>query len=67
MCATPIISDPVLTPVGNDQRYTACVRFNARDANRQYMGSTDRIGYFFGGHLNQLVEADQGAMRQGRL
>ena len=53
------ISDPVLRPVGKDQRYTACVRYNARDANRQYEGSTDRIAYFFGGHLNQLVEASK--------
>jgi len=51
------ISDPVLTPVGNDQRYSACVRYNARDAGRQYMGSVDRIAYFYGGHLNQLVIA----------
>ena len=29
----------------------------ARDASRQYTGSTDRIAYFYGGHLNQLVEA----------
>jgi hypothetical protein len=51
------ISDPVLTQVGSNQRYTACVRFNARDINRTYIGSKDRIGYFYGGHLNQLVEA----------
>ena len=51
------ISEPVLTKVGNGQRYTACVRYNARDASRQYTGSTDRIAYFYGGHLNQLVEA----------
>ena len=24
---------------------------------RQYTGAKDRIGYFFGGHLNQLVDA----------
>jgi hypothetical protein len=51
------LSDPVLTPVENDQRYTVCVRYNGRDANRQYKGSTDHIAYFFGGHLNQLVDA----------
>ncbi|MGH6980401.1 MAG: hypothetical protein ACREFC_04270 [Stellaceae bacterium] len=54
------ISDPALTPVGNDQRYTACVRYNARDLNRTYVGNKERIAYFFGGHLNQLVEADKG-------
>ena len=51
------ISDPVLSPVGKDQRYTACVRYNARDAYHQYEGSTDRVAYFYGGHLNQLIEA----------
>jgi hypothetical protein len=51
------MSDPALTSTGREQRYTACVRYNARDASRQYAGSTDRIAYFYGGHLNQLVEA----------
>jgi hypothetical protein len=51
------ISDPVLTPVEKSQRYTVCVRFNARDLSRQYAGSKDRIAYFYGGHLNQLVAA----------
>jgi hypothetical protein len=51
------ISDPALTTIGKEQRYTACVRYNSRDANRVYMGSMDRIAYFYGGHLNQLVEA----------
>lgn len=51
------ISDPVLTEVGKDQRYAACIRYNPRDAQRRYTGNTVRIAYFFGGHLNQLVEA----------
>jgi hypothetical protein len=51
------ISDPVLRPVGKDQRYTLCVRANSRDANHHYTGVKDRIAYFYGGHLNQLVEA----------
>lgn len=58
------ISDPVLTPVGTDQRYTACVRYNPRDLNRTYAGNKERIAYFFGGHLNQLVEADKGQCAQ---
>ena len=51
------ISDPALTPVGKEQRYTVCVRSNARDAEHQYMGPKDRIGYFYAGSLNQLIEA----------
>jgi hypothetical protein len=54
------ITDPALTPIGNDQRYTVCVRYSARDASRQYVGSTDRIAYFYGGHLNQFVEPTSG-------
>ncbi len=50
------ISEPVLTPIGTDQRYMACVRYNARDGEHRYAGSKDRIAYFYGGHLNQLVE-----------
>ena len=53
------ISDPVLTSTGSNQRYTACVRFNARDADHRYIGSTDRIAYLYAGHLNQLVEASK--------
>jgi hypothetical protein len=53
------ISEPALTPVNRDQRYAVCVRYNARDQNRQYIGSKDRIGYFYGGRLNQLIEADK--------
>jgi hypothetical protein len=53
------ISPPVLTQVGNDQRYTACVRYNSREENR-YVGNRERIAFFYGGHLNQLVEPSAG-------
>lgn len=51
------ISEPELRTAGRDQRYTVCVRYNPRDLAHRYIGTTVRIGYFFGGHLNQLVEA----------
>ena len=51
------ISDPALVSTGLNQRYAACVRFNTRDADHRYMGVTDQIAYFYGGHLNQLVDA----------
>ena len=51
------ITDPTLTPVNKDQRYTVCVRANVRGANHSYLGSKDRIAYFFAGHLNQLIAA----------
>jgi hypothetical protein len=50
------ITDPALTPLDKEQRYTVCVRYSERDARHQYRGSADRIAYFYGGHLNQLIE-----------
>lgn len=54
------ISEPALTTLSKEARYTVCVRYNGRNENRQYMGNKDRVGFFYGGHLNQLVDADQG-------
>jgi hypothetical protein len=51
------ISEPVLSPAGKEQRYTVCIRSNSRNASRQYTGAKDRIAYFYGGHLNQLIDA----------
>lgn len=54
------VSEPFLVPVGREQRYAVCVRYNARDLARRYVGSKERIAYFFAGHLNQLVDATPG-------
>lgn len=51
------ITDPTLRAAGNEQRYVVCIRSDSRNSNKHYTGSKDRIGYFYGGHLNQLVDA----------
>ena len=51
------ISEPVLRQAGKEERYVVCVRSDSRDVNRQYTGSKDRIGYFYAGHLTQLIDA----------
>lgn len=51
------ITEPFLTQGGREQRYAVCVRSNSRNMNRDYTGIKDRIAYFYGGHLNQLIEA----------
>lgn len=51
------ITEPVLRPAGRDQRYAVCVRANSRDINKRYTGSKDWIAYFYGGQLNQMVDA----------
>jgi len=51
------VTDPFLTQASREQRYAVCVRSNSRNTNHDYTGIKDRIGYFYAGHLNQLVEA----------
>jgi len=50
------ITEPALQTAGREPRYIVCVRFNARNPSRQYAGSKDLIGVFYGGHLNQLID-----------
>jgi hypothetical protein len=54
------ISDPVLRSTGQDQRYSVCVRENSRDSSGQYRGVKEHIGWFYGGRLNQLIDATPG-------
>ena len=55
------ISEPELKPVvGNTTRYVVCVRFNARNEQRQYAGLRERVAYFYAGDLNQFQEASAG-------
>ncbi len=51
------ITEPFIIQASRDQRYAVCVRSNSRNINREYTGIKDRIAYFYGGHLNQLIEA----------
>jgi hypothetical protein len=51
------ITEPVLRQAGKEERYIVCVRTGSRSAAGQSTGPKDRIAYFYGGHLNQMVEA----------
>jgi len=53
------VSDPALRPVGKEQLYTACVRYTAHGVTPGEIGNAVRIAYFYGGHLNQLIEASK--------
>jgi hypothetical protein len=51
------VSDPVLRAAVREERYVVCVRFDSRNAYKEYTGPKDRIAIFYGGHLNQLIDA----------
>jgi hypothetical protein len=50
-------SDPVVRRAGTEERYVVCLRFDSRNANKEYTGSKDRIAFFYAGHINQIIEA----------
>jgi hypothetical protein len=54
-----MISDPVLQQIGGQQHYTVCVRYTAHGTIYNLTANAERIAYFYGGHLNQLVEAEK--------
>ncbi len=51
------VSEPVLKPTGLIARYIACVKFNARDEEGQYVGSKESAAFFFSGSLTQIVNS----------
>ena len=54
------ISTPALRPAGQEQRYAVCVRENSRDSSGAYAGPKEHIAWFWGGQVNQLVDAAPG-------
>lgn len=51
------VTDPFVRVAGKEERYLVCMRFDARNLNRHYTGITERVAIFYGGHLNQIVDA----------
>jgi hypothetical protein len=51
------ISEPAIKPVvGGQNRYAACVRFNAKNSDGRYTGSRDIMAVFVAGRFEQFVD-----------
>jgi len=50
------VSDPAMRPVGSQNRYAACLRFNAKDSSGRYTGSRDVMGVFIAGRFDQFID-----------
>jgi hypothetical protein len=50
------LSDPAIRAIGGQNRYTACVRFNAKDGDGRYVGSRDLMAIFINGRFDQFVD-----------
>ena len=51
------LAEPTLRPVGSDTRYVLCLRYNAKDFNGRYQGSTEKTAVYFAGKMTQFVDA----------
>jgi hypothetical protein len=54
------VSDPAIRPIGTQNRYAACVRFNARNSDGSYSGSKDVLAVFAAGRFDQFVDPSTG-------
>jgi hypothetical protein len=50
------VSEPAINPIGRQNRYAACVRFNARNGDGRYVGSRDVIAVFADGRFDQFID-----------
>jgi hypothetical protein len=51
------ISEPAVKPVaGGQNRYVACVRFNAKNSDGRYTGSRDIVAIFAAGRFDQFLD-----------
>jgi len=50
------VSQPALKTVGPGERYVACVRYNARNSDRKYMGDKTGAAIYVSGKLDQFFD-----------
>lgn len=50
------VSEPSLKPIGRENRYATCVRFNARNIDGRYVGSRDVLAVFTAGRFDQFID-----------
>ena len=50
------LSQPSLQPLGRQNRYVACVRFDARNSDGRYVGSRDVLAVFAAGRFDQFID-----------
>jgi hypothetical protein len=53
------VSQPQLKTAGPGQRYVACVRYNPRNSDGKYAGSTDGAAVYVSGKLDRFIDGKQ--------
>jgi hypothetical protein len=50
------LTDPAIKPVGTQNRYVVCVRFDAKNSDGRYVGSRDIMAVFVTGRFDRFVD-----------
>jgi hypothetical protein len=51
------IAEPALRPSGSETRFVACLRYNAKGADGNYLGMRERAAYFYAGRINTIGDS----------
>jgi hypothetical protein len=50
------VSEPAIRAIGQQNRYRACLRFNAKNSDGRYAGNKDLVAVFVSGRFDQFLE-----------
>src|SRR5262249_8580151 len=59
------VSDHTINQIGRQNRYAACMRFNARNSSGRYVGSREVLAVFAAGRFDQFIDASTQQPGQG--
>lgn len=51
------IAEPALRPSGPETRFIACLRYNAKGADGNYLGMRERAVFFYAGRINTVSDS----------
>ena len=54
------IAEPTLRPIGTENRYVACLRYDSKDGYGKYVGVKEYVAVYFNGSLTQFIPAAPG-------
>jgi hypothetical protein len=60
------VSEPALRTIGQQNRYLACLRFNAKNSDGRYAGNKDLVALFVSGRFDQFLEQPPSLVAEAR-
>jgi hypothetical protein len=60
------VSEPAIRTIGQQNRYRACLRFNAKNSDGRYAGNKDLVAVFVSGRFDQFLEQPPSLVAEAR-